>query len=529
MIFNQTRKMTLAVLAAMSFAGAGVRREVGLPIDGTAARTMAVGGERRAAVGNMPSPPDGADLICVEYPFYEVGGNHFVSPFDPTSISSSAIFRAMSSSQIDSYDYLAIGFDIPGDVFDSSYPAAFVSDQSVLQYMPVMFQWTPTSLQNDTFAIVLDAAQVRSLRARGTLGDELAKLLPTFDVNSFMAATGGYGSELLSVFAGGMPAVLCGFDYADDVPPTITQRKAIGLPLGGTLSSGTVGSYVAVSDNVAVASVSYAIDGTAMGRTGWTWAASTVGSHTLRVTASDTAGNTATKTFPITVSDTKAPVIRMRDGGDGSLLVGLSRTIGLAEEDFLALFEATDDDPAFVPALAIEGDFIPSRVGNYDIKVVCSDASGNKGSFTCHVTVDADLPPVFVLSDGLVGATADSPLSGAQIRSIVVNAVYAGREVSDVLVDDGEYRANATRPGSYPVPYSVRVLGPDGSLSTEEGSLTVRVDDPAGDPDGEGETGWERFLGFWERLGNWFKGVFTKFEWDCFITDEEWEARFPGK
>ena len=232
----------------MSLAGVGVRREVGLPIDGTTARTMAIGGERRAAVGNMPSPPDGADLICVEYSFYKVGGNYFISPFDPTSISSSAIFRAMSSSQIDSYDYLAIGFDIPGDVFDSSYPAAFVSDQSVLQYMPVMFQWTPTSLQNDTFAIVLDAAQVRSLRARGTLGDELAKLLPTFDVNSFMAATGGYGSELLSVFAGGMPAVLCGFDYADDVPPTITQRKAIGLPLGETLSSGTVGSYVAVSD-----------------------------------------------------------------------------------------------------------------------------------------------------------------------------------------------------------------------------------------------------------------------------------------
>ena len=31
---------------------------------------------------------------------------------------------------------------------------------------------------------------------------------------------------------------------------------------------------------------------------------------------------------------------------------------------------------------------------------------------------------------------------------------------------------------------------------------------------------------FFEKLGNWFKGVFTKFTFDCFITDEDWKLRF---
>ena len=32
---------------------------------------------------------------------------------------------------------------------------------------------------------------------------------------------------------------------------------------------------------------------------------------------------------------------------------------------------------------------------------------------------------------------------------------------------------------------------------------------------------------WWQKLKNWFRGVFTKFEFDCFISDEEWDERFP--
>ena len=32
---------------------------------------------------------------------------------------------------------------------------------------------------------------------------------------------------------------------------------------------------------------------------------------------------------------------------------------------------------------------------------------------------------------------------------------------------------------------------------------------------------------FFEKLFNWFRGVFTKGKFDCFITNEEWNLRFP--
>ena len=328
----------------------------------------------------------------------------------------------------------------------------------------------------------------------------------------------------------------------DTVPPEVTLLKALDFAAGETLQFSKVGEYVQVTDNGtghggSIGNATYTIDGQPF-TSDRAWGPSDVGTHTLKVTVADSSGNTAAKEFQITVRDTQAPVITMRDGADGNLLIGLSRVLNFSESDFLALFQATDNvTPAGELAWDVEGDFIPSKVGQYDVKVVCTDKAGNKGSYTCHVTVDADLPPVFILSDALVGATAESPLSSAQIQSIVVNALYAGREVSDVLIDDSEYQANATRKGSYAVSYSVKVHSGDGSVSTEEGSLTVRVDDSAGDAEEEEETGWERFcewwtvdfVRFWQRLGNWFRGVFTKFEWDCFITNEEWDARFPSE
>ncbi len=328
----------------------------------------------------------------------------------------------------------------------------------------------------------------------------------------------------------------------DTVPPEVTLLKALDFAAGETLQFSKVGEYVQVTDNGtghggSIGNATYTIDGQPF-TSDRAWGPSDVGTHTLKVTVADSSGNSSTKEFQITVRDIQAPVITMRDGADGNLLIGLSRVLNFSESDFLALFQATDNvTPAGELAWDVEGDFIPSKVGQYDVKVVCTDKAGNKGSYTCHVTVDADLPPVFILSDALVGATAESPLSSAQIQSIVVNALYAGREVSDVLIDDSEYQANATRKGSYAVSYSVKVHSGDGSLSTEEGSLTVRVDDSAGDAEEEEKTGWERFcewwtvdfVRFWQRLGNWFRGVFTKFEWDCFITNEEWDARFPSE
>lgn len=321
----------------------------------------------------------------------------------------------------------------------------------------------------------------------------------------------------------------------DNVAPTVSLLKEMTFNTGDTFSFSSVGQYIAISDNGtshggSIGSPTYTIDGQSFADDK-VWGAGDVGSHILGVVVSDSSGNTANKTFQINVVDTKAPVIAMKDHGDGNIMVGLSRVLSLTEKDFLDLFTATDNvTPTSEIVMEIDGDFIPSKVGSYDITVTARDKAGNVGNFIAHVTVSADLPPVFILSDTLVGATSDNPLSSAQIQQIVTNGLYSGREVSNVLIDDTEYQKNATKEGSYPVAYSVRLTNSDGSVTEESGKMTIRVVGESAE--GEEElSAWEKFCKWWtdgwQCFCNWFRGVFTKFKFDCFITNEEWAERFP--
>ena len=613
----------LAALAAMSLAGAGAQGKADLPIDGTTARTMAIGGERRANSLDFPTPPDYSTgrvgVIGMDPCFYQAGSSSFV-PTVHKQGTESPIYQAFDSPQVNDFDFLVVSFGIPSDVFDNSICQVMLGESSPIPFKSI-FGWQMDGVGSDSLSLVMRASSVRRQQDEGKLLEAVQAMFPVFSIADAMSATGD-DNDLLTAMGSNLKVAVSGFNMdplvqdgetaevyvdvddpltidqilanvsaedllgetvqvqctetekqkyqsstigtytvtvtatdkygqtatcylnihvVDTVPPEVTLLKALDFAAGETLQFSKVGEYVQVTDNGTghggtIGNASYTIDGQPF-TSDRVWGPSDVGTHTLKVTVADSSGNTAAKEFQITVRDTQAPVITMRDGADGNLLIGLSRVLNFSESDFLALFQATDNvTPAGELAWDVEGDFIPSKVGQYDVKVVCTDKAGNKGSYTCHVTVDADLPPVFILSDALVGATAESPLSSAQIQSIVVNALYAGREVSDVLIDDSEYQANATRKGSYPVSYSVKVHSGDGSLSTEEGSLTVRVDDSAGDAEEE-KTGWERFcewwtvdfVRFWQRLGNWFRGVFTKFEWDCFITNEEWDARFPSE
>ena len=320
----------------------------------------------------------------------------------------------------------------------------------------------------------------------------------------------------------------------DNVGPTIELVGDLTFDTGDTLAIESMAEYFSITDNGTghggtIGDPTYQIDGLPFTEDR-VWGPGDVGSHTLKVTVADSSGNSSERSFQISVVDTQAPVISMKDGGDGNVMVGLSRVLSLSEDDFLALFQATDNvTPADEIVMDIEGDFIPSKVGLYDVKVIATDKAGNKGTYTCHVTVSADLPPVFILSDALVAATADSPLSSAQLQQIVVNGLYSGRSVTDCLIDDAEYQRNATVEGSYPVAYSVRIDNGDGSVTTETGKMTVRVVGESGEE--EKPSNWELFCRWWtdgwQCFCNWFRGVFTKFKFDCWITNDEWNERFP--
>lgn len=96
----------------------------------------------------------------------------------------------------------------------------------------------------------------------------------------------------------------------DTTPPSVS----ISSPGAGSTLSGTVTVTASASDNVAVASVQFALDGTSLGADAtapYTASLNTTsfanGGHTLTATATDTSGNTAVASIPVTISNVVTP------------------------------------------------------------------------------------------------------------------------------------------------------------------------------------------------------------------------------
>jgi thermitase len=94
---------------------------------------------------------------------------------------------------------------------------------------------------------------------------------------------------------------------SDTTPPTVSFSS----PTAGATVSGTVFVQVSASDNVGVASVGVSLDGSTLGTDTtspysftWNTMAWANGAHTLKATAIDAAGNTASATITVTVSNT---------------------------------------------------------------------------------------------------------------------------------------------------------------------------------------------------------------------------------
>lgn len=292
----------------------------------------------------------------------------------------------------------------------------------------------------------------------------------------------------------------------------------------GTSYGGTIGTP------------SYTYDGASF--TDKTFGASDFGTHTVGVTVADSSGNSTTTNFSLSVTDGTAPVIARRDSSDVSTVIkiGVSRTFTLTKAEFLQIFKATDNVDGDLSAnLDVEGDMFGNKVGNYSVKVVCSDKSGNKGSVTATVQVIADLPPVFILSDTLVQATTAQPLSTADLTSVVTNGILSGKTVTACSVNAGTYIGNENVAGDYTITYDATVASGTKSIKRAvatndvSGSFILRVTKAAAENTDADTTHWYTpIVEFFQKLGNWFKGVFTKFKFDCFITNTEWDARYPA-
>ncbi len=188
----------------------------------------------------------------------------------------------------------------------------------------------------------------------------------------------------------------------DNVPPTV----AITSPGNGATVTGTISFSVNASDNVAVSSVIFKADGNQVGNLtaspytlSYNTTSLTNGTHSLSATAYDAAGNSATASVSVTVSntvatkDTIAPIVSITAPANNSTVTGtISITASASDNVGVASVQFKVDGSALGAALTsapYSNSLNTTSLSNglHAISATASDAAGNSATASVSVTV----------------------------------------------------------------------------------------------------------------------------------------------
>ncbi|MBI2787057.1 MAG: DUF4082 domain-containing protein [Elusimicrobia bacterium] len=232
----------------------------------------------------------------------------------------------------------------------------------------------------------------------------------------------------------------------DGVPPTVT----ISSPTGGAVVRGLRTVQAAASDNVAVTTVQFKLDGAALGppdllapyAASWNTVLSSDGAHSLSAVAWDAAGNASTSAAVSVTVDNTSPVISSAAvGGIGSSSAAVSWFTNEPSSSQVEYGTST----AYGSLTALDASTVTSHVRlltglaagtPYHYRVRSADAAGNlavSGDSSFSTLVAPDLtPPTVAIS---------SPAGGATIAGSVAVAAAAFDGVAVATVQfrlDGE-------------------------------------------------------------------------------------------
>jgi fibronectin type 3 domain-containing protein len=180
---------------------------------------------------------------------------------------------------------------------------------------------------------------------------------------------------------------------ADTTPPTV----GITSPANGATVGGTINVTANATDNVAVASVQFQLDGANLGSPvatapysiSWNTTGATAGNHTLTAIATDTSGNAATSsavsvivsnsdTIPPTVSMT-APLAGSTVSGSVTVSANASDNVGVVGVQFLLNGNPLGSEVTAAP-YSISWDTTTVVNGSYALSAVARDAAGNQAT-----------------------------------------------------------------------------------------------------------------------------------------------------
>jgi len=255
------------------------------------------------------------------------------------------------------------------------------------------------------------------------------------------------------VVLGAHPAFAARKAQADTTRPSVT----ISSPTAGATVAGTVNMSGTASDNAAVAKVDVAVDGgawqTASGTTSWaTSFSSTVysnGSHTLAARATDTSGNTTTKTETLTLSnpvpDTTPPSVAISSPAPATTVAGTATVSGTAGDNTaVATVEIAVDGGAWQQASGTTSwswnlSSTTYANGTHTLSARATDTSGNTTTASESLTVSNPVPDTTAPSVAI-----SSPAPGSTVAGAVSVSGTAGDNVAvstvEVAVDGGTWQ-----------------------------------------------------------------------------------------
>ena len=261
----------------------------------------------------------------------------------------------------------------------------------------------------------------------------------------------------------------------DTTAPTV----AVTSPAASATVSGTVTIAATATDDFAVTSVQFLVDGVALGaadtaapyEASWSTTALANGAHTLTAVARDAAGNEATAaTVTVTVAnDTTAPTVAVTSPAASATVSGTVTIAANATDDF-----AVTSVQFFVDGVALgsadtaapyEASWSTTALANgpHTVTAVARDAAGNEATaatITVTVANDTTAPTV-----ALTSPAADATVSGSV--TLTANATDNVAVASVQFFVDGVAIGAAIVEGPYQVNWS--------TVAVENGSRTLTV------------------------------------------------------
>ena len=260
-------------------------------------------------------------------------------------------------------------------------------------------------------------------------------------------------------------------------PPDDPPSASVTAPTAGAVVSGPVTVSAAASDDVGVASVSFAVDGTPLGSDDsapysvtWNSAATSPGDHSITATATDTAGQATTSaTVLITVEATSTPTgVLFVVATPGALtagetavrnrLTGLGFTVAVADDDTVGTAQATGTAFVLISQSAsshlagvktLSGVAVPVWVAKpylFDDFGLTGPVGGTDygDKAGTQLTIVDPAHPLAAGQSGTVAVQTSGRLSFGRPVAAAVVAARAGTDASVFTLAPGALRANGT-------------------------------------------------------------------------------------